>query len=59
MYGGGPVLVREDLDIYSKDLSRELTSKRKNETKKESNNNIFASQKPSFKSSQLMNPTIT
>lgn len=26
MYGGGPIIVREDLDIYSKDLSKELSS---------------------------------
>ena len=25
MYGGGPVIVREDLDIYSRDISREMT----------------------------------
>jgi hypothetical protein len=28
MYGGGPVLVREDLDIYSKDLSNDLNKPR-------------------------------
>jgi hypothetical protein len=28
MYGGGPPVVREDLDIYSQDLSSELTLKR-------------------------------
>ncbi|TNV82503.1 hypothetical protein FGO68_gene3499 [Halteria grandinella] len=48
MYGGGPPIVREDLDIYSQDLSSELTMKRLS-TKRNSNRkpggatNIFAS----------------
>lgn len=27
LYGGGPIIVRESLDIYSKDLSGELSTK--------------------------------
>jgi len=36
MYGGGPIIVREALDIYSKDLSRELASRNRPHTKKNS-----------------------
>lgn len=27
MYGGGPIIVRDELDIYSKDLSKELSAR--------------------------------
>jgi hypothetical protein len=40
MYGGGPMIVRAELDIYSKDMSNELSGKRKKES-----SNIFASAK--------------
>ena len=42
MYGGGPIIVREDLDIYSRDLSKDLHKKWQKDTKKENNTNIFA-----------------
>lgn len=29
MYGGGPIIVREDLDIYSKDLQNEIASSKR------------------------------
>jgi hypothetical protein len=29
MYGGGPIIAREALDIYSKDLSQELSNRTK------------------------------
>jgi hypothetical protein len=34
MYGGGPVIVREALDIYSRDLSKELTVRQRNSSNK-------------------------
>lgn len=48
MYGGGPIIVREALDIYSKDLSKEITSRTHYALKKTQSNdfsksgNIFA-----------------
>jgi hypothetical protein len=48
MYGGGPIIVREDLEIYSRDLSSDITrfkesSSTKNMHKSQhSSNNIFA-----------------
>lgn len=56
MYGGGPIIVREELDIYSRDLSKDLSqssgsrqkeiasSKRGTSNHKSvgGNNNIFA-----------------
>jgi len=47
MYGGGPVIIREAIDIYSKDLAKELSAsklsslKQKQASDKISNNNIF------------------
>ncbi len=66
MYGGGPMIVRDQLDIYSVDLSKELTSsKRKRDSNKDSGsagasgyntNNIFSNAKPAQKpnGSQIM-----
>jgi len=34
MYGGGPIIVREALDIYSKDLSKEIASRSHSAIKK-------------------------
>lgn len=34
MYGGGPIIVREALDIYSKDLSKEVSTKSHSALKK-------------------------
>jgi|LauGreDrversion4_2_1035121.scaffolds.fasta_scaffold120952_2 hypothetical protein len=43
MYGGGPVIVRGELDIYSRDLSEELHKKASSKPhKKGGNANIFA-----------------
>jgi hypothetical protein len=66
MYGGGPILVREDLDIYSLDLSSELTNKRfskQGAVKNNNKNNIFANQKNNIFGSQpavsaLMSPKV-
>jgi len=50
MYGGGPIIVREELDIYSRDLSRDQMSKSSQRAKESikasqrnhGSNNIFA-----------------
>ena len=48
MYGGGPIIVREALDIYSKDLSKEVSSRPHSALKKtystdfSKSSNIFA-----------------
>jgi hypothetical protein len=51
MYAGGPIIVREELDIYSRDLSKELGPNRNKEMPRKrgssrvnssSNSNIFA-----------------
>ena len=46
MYGGGPIIVREDLDIYARDIAHELGDKRgKNKSATRAagmNPNIFA-----------------
>jgi hypothetical protein len=41
MYGGGPMIVRDELNIYSRDLSGDLSKRRKDS----STSNIFSTQK--------------
>ena len=43
MYGGGPTIIREELNIYSKDVSKEIEKKKREARSKEGN--IFATAK--------------
>ena len=48
MYGGGPLILREQLDIYSRDPSDELSAKRNQRKNGSATNNIFANVKSSL-----------
>ena len=48
MYGGGPLILREQLDIYSRDPSDELSAKRSQRKNGSATNNIFANVKSSL-----------
>ena len=48
IYGGGPLVVREELDIYSTDISKIVSdSQNQNKSRKDAKSNIFATAKSS------------